>query len=61
MIPSLAQWNKDPMLLLLWHSHSLSLIRPLAWELPYATGAAPPPKKILTESFLAEIDKHKCI
>ena len=31
----------DPMLLWLWHRLAAAvLIRPLAWELPFATGAA---------------------
>ena len=31
----------DPMLLLLWHRlEATALIRPLAWEPPYAAGAA---------------------
>ena len=38
-IPGLAQWVKDPMSL--WHRLiAAALIRPLDWELPYATGAA---------------------
>ena len=54
-IPGLAQWVKDPavscrvdgrrgsdpVLLWLWHRPvATALIRPLAWEPPYATGAA---------------------
>ena len=36
----------DPTLLWLWcRLAAVALIRPLAWRLPYATGAAPPPKK----------------
>ena len=54
-IPGLAQWvavsngtghrcGWDPALL--WHrSAAVAMTRPLAWELPYATGAAPPKKK----------------
>ena len=39
-IPSLAQWVKDPALLWLWHRPAaVALIRPLAWEPPYAAGA----------------------
>ena len=40
-IPGLARWVKD--LALLWLCHRLAAaapIRPLAWELPCATGAA---------------------
>ena len=39
--PSLAQWVGDPVLLWLWHRPSAAAaIQPLAWELPYAAGAA---------------------
>ena len=39
--PGLAQWVKDPTLLWLWHSPvATAPIRPLAWEPPYAVGAA---------------------
>ena len=35
----------DPMLLWLWHRLAdTALIRPLAWELPHATSAAPQKK-----------------
>ena len=38
-IPGLAQWVKDPALL--WHrSAATALIRPIAWEPPYAIGVA---------------------
>ena len=40
-IPGLVQWVKDPALLWLWLGQtSTAPIRPLAWELPYAAGAA---------------------
>ena len=40
-IPGLAQWVKDPALLWLWcRQAATALIRPLAWEPPYAAGAA---------------------
>ena len=40
-IPGLAQWVKDPALLWLWHRLvATAPIRPLAWEPPYAMGAA---------------------
>ena len=40
-IPGLAQWVKDPALLWLWcRPAAAALIRLLAWELPYAMGAA---------------------
>ena len=40
-IPGLAQWVKDPELLCLWRRlAATALIRPLAWEPPYAEGAA---------------------
>ena len=45
-LPGLAQWVKDPVLLWLWHRPAATApIRPLAWEPPYATAAAPPTKK----------------
>ena len=41
LIPVLAQWVKDPMLLWLWcRLAAAALIRLLAWELPHATGVA---------------------
>ena len=40
-IPGLTQWVKDPALLWLWHRLAATApIRPLAWEPPYAAGAA---------------------
>ena len=40
-IPGLAQWVKDPALLWLWRRPvAVALIRRLAWEPPYAAGAA---------------------
>ena len=40
-IPGLAQWVKDLVLLWLWcRPAATALIRPLAWEPPYAVGAA---------------------
>ena len=40
-IPGLAQWVKDPAFLWLWRRLvATAPIRPLAWEPPYATGAA---------------------
>ena len=40
-IPALAQWVKDPALLWLWcRPAAVAPIRPLAWEAPYAVGAA---------------------
>ena len=52
-IPGLAEWVKDPPLLWLRRRPvATAPIRPLAWEPPYATGAAlektkrPPPKKM---------------
>ena len=39
-ILGLTQWVKDLVLLWLWHKPvAIALIRPLAWEPPYATGA----------------------
>ena len=43
--PGLAQWVKDSVLLWLWcRPAAVALIRPLAWEPPYAAGVFPPPK-----------------
>ena len=40
-IPGLAQWVNDPALLWLWcRPAAVALIRPLAWEPPYAAGVA---------------------
>ena len=40
-IPGLAQWVKDPLLLCLWcRPAAPAPVRSLAWELPYAVGAA---------------------
>ena len=40
-IPGLPQWVKDPALLWLWRRPvATALIRPLAWEPPYAAGVA---------------------
>ena len=41
-IPGLTEWVKDLVLLWLWCGlAAIALIRPLAWEPPYASGAAP--------------------
>ena len=35
------RWGLDPVLLWLWHRLvATALVRPLAWEAPYASGAA---------------------
>ena len=40
-IPGLAHWVKDPALLWLWcRPAAIAPIQPLAWEPPYAVGAA---------------------
>ncbi len=40
-VPALAQWVNDPALLWLWRRLvATAPIRPLAWEPPYAAGAA---------------------
>ena len=45
-IPDLAQCVGDPLLLWLWRRPAAAApIRPLAWETPYATGAALDTKK----------------
>ena len=41
LIPGLAQWVKDPALLWLWcRPVAAAPFQPLAWEPPYAVGAA---------------------
>ena len=41
LIPGLAQWIKDPVLLWQWYRPAaVAPIGPLAWEPPYAVGAA---------------------
>ena len=41
LIPGLAQWIKDLVLLWLWHRPAAAVpIQPLAWKLPYAAGVA---------------------
>ena len=41
LIPGLTHWTKDLALPWLWHRlAAAALVRSLAWELPYATGAA---------------------
>ena len=41
LVPALAQWVNDPSLLWLWcRLVATAPIRPLAWEPPYAAGAA---------------------
>ena len=50
-IPGLAQWVKDPRLLWLWcRLAAVALIRPLAWEPPYALGVALKSKKQKTKN-----------
>ena len=45
-IPGLAHWVKDPVLLWLWcRPAAAAHIQPLAWEPPYAAGAALKMKK----------------
>ena len=47
MIPGLAQWIEDLALLWLWcRPVAISLIPPLAWELPHAMDVAPKRPKI---------------
>ena len=46
LIPGFTQWFKDLALLRLWcRLVAIAEIRPLAWELPYATGLALKRKK----------------
>ena len=41
LIPALARWVDDPALLWLWRRPAATTpIQPLAWEPPYAAGAA---------------------
>ena len=55
LIPGLAQWVQDPALLWLWRRPAATApVGPLAWEPPYAMGAAlkRPKKKIIKISKL---------
>ena len=46
LIPGLAQWVKNPALLWLWLRPAASaLVRPLAWETPYAVDVSLKSKK----------------
>ena len=60
LIPSLAQWFKDPMLLWLWlRLAAVAPIRPLAWESPYAAGVGLKKKKkiyMYTKSLWLELE-----
>ena len=41
-IPGLDQWVRDPVSLWLWYRLvAIALIRPLAWQAPYAAGSGP--------------------
>ena len=52
LIPGLPQWVKDLALLWLWcRPAAVAPIRPLAWEPPYAMGAALEKEKKLKHSF----------
>ena len=54
-IPGLAQWVKDLALWWLWcRLVAEALIRPLAWELPYAAGTALKASKKKKKRFLEE-------
>ena len=53
LIPGLAQWVKDLALLWLWSRPAATApIRPLAWEPPYAVGAALEKAKRQKKNFL---------
>ena len=55
-VPALAQWVNDPALLWLWRRPvATAPIQPLAWEPPYASGAA---QEIATTT---KINKNKNI
>ena len=57
-IPGLTQWVRDLALLLLWHRPTATVpIWPLAWNLPYAMGAALKRKKI--KNIYKILWKHK--
>ena len=63
-IPGLAQWFGDLALCELWcRTAAAALIRPLAWELPFATGAALKSKKPKTKTKKTQIrlTKHKLL
>jgi len=58
-IPGLIRWVQDPVLLWLWcRPEATALIRPLAWEPPYAAGVAlKREKKKKSPEELSKIDK----
>ena len=57
-IPGLTQWVKDPVLLWLWcRPAAIALIRPLAWEPPYAVGSAL--EKAKRQKIFKKIKKRK--
>ena len=62
LIPGLAQWVGDLVLLWLWHRLVASApIQPLAWEPPYGADAAPKRKKKLknTKFWHSSITRHQ--
>ena len=63
--PGLAQWVSDPALLWLWgRPTAAALIRPLAWELPYARGAVLKRQKnknaLPNQYYILFVDIHTC-
>ena len=72
LIPGLPHWVNDPTLLWLWYrTATVALIQPLAWDFPYATGAALKKKKKKKKSILyhwtsspknwIELSSHYCL
>ena len=62
-IPGSAQWVKDLVLPLLWcKPAAVVLIRPIDWELPYATGDALKRKKKKEQrSLVNDLSAFQCI
>ena len=56
LIPGLTQWVKDPALWLWRRPVATAPIRPLAWEPPYAAGAA---QEIATTTTTTKRQKEK--
>ena len=58
LIPGPPQWIKNPMLPRLWcRPAATAWFQPLAWELPYAEGAALKSKKVKNKILKIKIKK----
>ena len=60
LILGLAQWVKDPALLWLWHRlAAVPPIQPLAWDPPYAAGAALKSKIIIIITIINDTTRSR--